>query len=69
MTVEQAIKIDNNWKELVNKVIDENNNFDDFTKDLMKLVTELKHEYNKSTIINKYQYEEAIKKIIDNNNH
>lgn len=55
MTVEQAIKIDNNWKELTKKMIDNCRNFNDFTKELLKLSAELQHEQNKSAILAKYQ--------------
>lgn len=54
MTVEQAIDIDNNWKELIKKMIDNCRNFNDFTKELLKLSAELQHEQNKSAILAKY---------------
>lgn len=54
MTVEQAINIDNNWKELTKKMIDNCRNFNDFTKESLKLSAELQHEQNKSAILAKY---------------
>lgn len=60
MTVEQAINIDNNWKELIKKMIDNCRNFNDFTKELLKLSVELQHEQNKSAILAKYQMMQAI---------
>lgn len=70
MTVEQAINVDNNWKELTKKMIDNNRNFNDFAKELLKLSAELQHEYNKSVILVKYQMMQAIEQQnkVNNNN-
>lgn len=70
MTVEKAINIDNNWKELTKKMIDNCRNFNDFTKELLKLSAELQHEQNKSVILAKYQMMQAIEQQnkINNNN-
>lgn len=67
MTVEQAININNNWKELTKKMIDNNRNFNDFTKEILKLSAELAHEYDKSAIIAKYQMMQAIQQQNINN--
>lgn len=70
MTVEQAISIDNNWKELTKKMIDNSRNFNDFTKEILKLSAELQHENNKSMILAKYQMMQTIQQqtMNDNNN-
>lgn len=69
MTVEQAINIDNNWKELTKRMIDNNRNFNDFTKEILKLSAELQHEQNKSTILAKYQMMQAMQQQTKNNSN
>ena len=55
MTVENEINIDNCWKEIIKTMIDKSNNINDFTKEFLKLATELQHEENKNRIIAKYK--------------
>lgn len=60
MTLEEEINKDNCWKELVKKMIEKNNNFNDFTKELLKFAADIKHEENKNRIITNYKIREAI---------
>ena len=41
-------------------MIDNNRNFNDFTKELLKLSAEFQHEYNKSVILAKYRMMQTI---------
>ena len=50
MDIKTRINIDNGWKELVKKVVDDSNDFDDFQKEILKLLCDIKHEKNKRKI-------------------
>lgn len=50
MDIKTKIEIDNNWKELVKKIVDESNDFNDFQKEILKLLCDIKHENNKIKI-------------------
>ena len=51
-------------------MIDNCRNFNDFTKELLKLSAELQHEQNKSVILAKYQMMQAVEQQnkVNNNN-
>ena len=56
--------------ESTKKMIDNCRNFNDFTKELLKLSAELQHEQNKSAILAKYQMMQAMEQQnkVNNNN-
>ncbi len=52
MTVEEKIKTDDNWKELIKHMVDKCDNLNEFQKEIMKFCLEMQHEENKKKIIN-----------------
>lgn len=47
MDIKTKIEIDNSWKELVKKIVDDSNDFNDFQKEILKLLCDIQHENNK----------------------
>ena len=52
MTVEEKIKTDDNWKELIKNMVDKCDNLNEFQKEIMKFCLEMQNEENKKKIIN-----------------
>lgn len=52
MTVEEKIKADDNWKELIKNMVDKCDNLNEFQKEIMKFCLEMQHKENKKEIIN-----------------
>ena len=48
MTVEEKIKTDDNWKELIKNMVDKCDNLNEFQKEIMKFCLEMQNEENKN---------------------
>ena len=65
MNLQEAIDYDNRWKELCKKAIENNNNFNDFQKEILKVISDYQHECNKQKYKNSHEKEELIKKLLE----
>lgn len=66
MNVQEKIDIDNNWKIFAKKLVENNNNYNDYEKEVLKFILDMYHEYNKSVIIKNEQQAKFLEKLINN---
>ena len=68
MTLEEAIKNDNNWKELLKKLVDKCNNYNDYQKEFLKVLLDMYYEGRKNTLIQNDAQAKLIESMINGNN-
>ena len=68
MTLEEAIKNDNNWKEFLKKLVDKCNNYNDYQKEFLKVLLDMYYEGRKNTLIQNDSQAKLIESMINGNN-
>lgn len=68
MTLEEAIKNDNNWKEFLKKLVDKCNNYNDYQKEFLKVLLDMYYEGRKNTLIQNDAQAKLIESMINGNN-
>ena len=68
MTLEEAIKNDNNWKEFLKKLVDKCNNYNDYQKKFLKVLLDMYYEGRKNTLIQNDAQAKLIESMINGNN-
>ena len=67
MTLEEAIKNDNNWKEFLKKLVDKCNNYNDYQKEFLKVLLDMYYEGRKNTLIQNEAQAKIIESMINGN--
>ncbi len=68
MTLEEAIKNDNDWKEFLKKLVDKCNNYNDYQKEFLKVLLDMYYEGRKNTLIQNDAQAKLIESMINGNN-
>ena len=68
MTLEEAIKNDNNWKEFLKKLVDKCNNYNDYQKEFLKVLLDMYYDGRKNTLIQNDAQAKLIESMINGNN-
>ena len=55
MDTQEKIERDNTWKEIAKKIVEDNENYNDYEKEMLKFILDMYHEHNKSVIIRNNQ--------------
>ena len=67
MNTQEKISIDNNWKTIAKKIIEMNYNYNDYEKEVLKILLDMYHEYNKSVIIKNEQQAQILENLLKQN--
>lgn len=65
MNTHEKINRDNNWKEMAKKIVEDNNCYYDYEKEILKFLLEMYHEHNKSKIIKNDQQAQMLEKLLN----
>lgn len=65
MNTHEKINRDNNWKEMAKKIVEDNNYYYDYEKEILKFLLEMYHEHNKSKIIKNDQQAQMLEKLLN----
>ncbi len=67
MNAQEKINIDNNWKMIAKKIVEMNCNYNDYEKDVLKILLDMYHEYNKSVIIKNDRQAQMLENLLKQN--
>lgn len=65
MNTHEKINRNNNWKEMAKKIVEDNNYYYDYEKEILKFLLEMYHEHNKSKIIKNDQQAQMLEKLLN----
>lgn len=63
--IEDAINKDKGWKTIAKEIVDRNDNYDEYEKEVIKFILDMYHEHNKSKIIRNAQQAKLMQKLIE----
>lgn len=67
MQTQEKIERDNVWKEIAKKIVEDNENYNDYEKEMLKFILDMYHEHNKSVIIRNNQQAQMLENLLKQN--